>query len=176
MRTTESRTILENSGELRYLLDKLVLLHRNLLDVLREEYAHMTAVDVKGLLESAQTKEILVGEIWNHEQLRLRAAEKIARELGLQGDFTLTRIASANASATESEKLKSAGAALQLLIARAKEANTKNMEFAEKSIERIEEMKRNALGMNNNTKENYSNSGVRQPITEQGGRLLSTEA
>lgn len=168
--------ILENSGELLHLLDKLVLLHRNLLDVLREEYAHMAAVDVKGLLESAQTKEILVGEIWNHEQLRIKVTEKITRELGVQSGLTLNQIASALASAAESEKLKSAGTVLQLLVAQAKEANTKNMEFAEKSIERIEEMKRNVLGMNNNTKENYSNSGVRQPITEQGGRLLSTEA
>lgn len=136
----------------------------------------MAAVDAKGLLESAQTKEILVGEIWNHEQLRLKVTEKIARELGLQNDLTLNRIASSLVSPAESEKLRSAGTALQLLIAQAKEANAKNMGFAEKSIARIEEMKRNVLGMNNNTKENYSNSGVRQPITEQGGRLLSTEA
>jgi flagellar biosynthesis/type III secretory pathway chaperone len=163
--------------ELYYTLDKLIALHRNLADLLREEFSHMVKLDAKSLTEATQTKEVLLNEIWNHEQLRARAADRIAVSLSIDPkQASLGAIAEAS-SAEDREKLKNLGNVLVLLVREAKELNTRNMDFAENSLVRIEDMKRNVLGLSNNTpKENYSNSGSRQPISEQGGRLLSTEA
>jgi len=165
------------SNELIYILEKLVGLHRGLVDLLREEYGHMTAVDVKGISETAQSKEAFLAEIWNHEQLRIKTVAKLAAALSIADDKATLLAISEKLSAPESEKLRAARTALNLLVEQARDLNTKNMSFAQGSLDRIEQMKRNALGLNNTAaKENYSNSGNRQPITEQGGRLLSTEA
>lgn len=169
--------VIGNTNELCYVLDKLVVLHRNLLDVLREEIAHMSQVDLKGLGDTAQAKELLLSEIWNHEQLRLQSTEKLALSLQTKPeDATLLSIAD-KLPQQEGDKLRAARTALNMLVSEAKELNSQNMSFAESSLNRIEEMKKNALGISHNaSKENYSNSGVRQPMPEQGGRLLSTEA
>lgn len=166
-----------NTNELYFILEKQVALHRNLADVLQEEYAHMGAVDVKGLGEAAHAKEVLLSEIWNLESLRIKLVEKLAGELGLLlKDANLQTIAAALPRA-EGEKLQTIRTALNMLISEAKDLNARNMGFVENSLVRIEQLKRNALGLTNKSnKENYSNNGVRQPLPDQGGRLLSTEA
>ena len=166
-----------SSNELYHILEKLVALHRNLVDVLREEYVHMGAVDLNGLAETARTKEVLLSEVWNLEQLRLKISATLAGVMNIpQGDASLMRLAEAMPGA-EGERLRVIRTALNMLVTQAKELNSKNMVFAQSSLERLEEMKRNALGLGKTAiKENYSNSGVRQPSHEKGGRLLSTEA
>lgn len=166
-----------NSSELHHILERQVALHRNLVDLLREEYAHMGAVDINGLAEASRAKEVILSEIFNLEQLRIKAVERIVAEIGVQpSQATLLAIAEA-VGPVEAERLKATRTALTLLVAQAKELNSRNMDFAQGSLARIDEMKRNALGLTNTAiKENYSNSGARQPIPEQGGRLLSTEA
>lgn len=178
-RKIHTAEILEKSKELFHVMEKLVVFHRSLCDVLKEEYGHMTVVDTKGLFETSQTKEVLIGQIWSAEQLRIKIAEQMSSSLGnttsSDSPSTLLEIAKFLPQ-IESERLTKTREVLQMLVLEAKEANLKNMEFANSSLTRIEEMKRNVLGLNNNNNENYSHSGVRQPITEQGGRLLSTEA
>ena len=166
-----------SSAELYYSLEKLVALHRNLIDLLREEFVHMVAVDLTGVSETARAKEAVLTELWNLEQLRIRSATNLANALGLDApDVSLLKIAE-QLSAPEGERLRVLRTALNMLVVQSKELNNKNMVFAQSSLSRIEVMKRNALGLSNTAKkENYSNSGVRQPIAEQGGRLLSTEA
>ncbi len=164
---------MQQTDELFHVLEKMIGLHRTLIGVLAEEYAHMTAVDVKGLFETAQTKEVLVNEIWNLEQLRMKVANSIAENL--KTTPTLEEIASALPKFS-ADRLKQSKTVLGMLVNQAKDSNQRNMQFAESSLIRIDEMKRNILGNNNNNRENYSNSGTRQPINEQGGRLLTTEA
>jgi flagellar biosynthesis/type III secretory pathway chaperone len=167
--------VTKGSNELYYILEKLVALHGGLCDLLREEYSHMVSVDTKGLGEAAHAKETILSEIWSHEQLRIRQCEALCVALGIDKSATLLSIA--DRLGADAEKFRAARRTLGLLVAQAKDLNAKNMEFAEGSLTRIEEMKRNVLGITGATnKENYSNSGSRQPITEQGGRLLSTEA
>ncbi|MBI3558480.1 MAG: flagellar export chaperone FlgN [Deltaproteobacteria bacterium] len=165
------------SAELYYSLEKLVALHRNLIGILREEYGHMAVINLAGVGETARAKEAILSEVWSFEQLRIKCALNLAAALGLDAtEVSLVKIAE-QLPAAEGEKLRVLRTALNLLVGQAKELNTKNMAFAQSSLARIEEMKRNALGLNHTAKkENYSNSGVRQPIAEQGGRLLSTEA
>ncbi len=178
-RKIQTAEILEKSRELFHVMEKLVVFHRSLCDVLKEEYGHMTSLDTKGLFETSQTKEVLISQIWSAEQLRLRIAEQMSLALGFDPKSntptTLLKIAE-SLPTNESTRLVKTREVLQMLITEARESNQRNMEFADSSLVRIEEMKRNVLGLNNNNNENYSHSGVRQPITEQGGRLLSTEA
>ncbi|MEW6056015.1 MAG: flagellar protein FlgN [Bdellovibrionota bacterium] len=172
-----SRSVAGSLQELHRVLEKLVALHRNLVDLLREEFSHMASVDVKGLIEASHAKEAILNEIWNQEQLRIQAAIELASQCQLDPNTLTLKSIAGYLPAGEAEKLHNAGTALTLLVTQAKELNSKNMEFAESSLSRIEEMKRNVLGLNNNSiKENYSNSGIRQPMPEQGGRLLKTEA
>lgn len=165
------------SNELRFVLEKLLVLHGGLVEVLRLEYAQVAGVDLKGLAESAHAKEVMLGEIWNLEQLRMTAAEKLATTLGLNSQAASLLDIAAMLPQNEGDQLRSARIALNLLVQQAKDLNASNMNFVESSLCRIEEMKRNALGISSEaSKENYSNSGSRQPLGEQGGRLLSTEA
>lgn len=164
------------SSELSYILEKLIVLHRSLLDLLQEEYEQMTFVDAKSLLETAHSKEVLLFEIWNLEQLRIKTSERIALEQGLvPSKITLLNLTK-NLPQQEQEKLKTQRTILNQLLKQAKERNARNQFFVESSLVRLDQMKKNVLGMGNNSNENYSHSGIRQPIHEQGGRLLSTEA
>jgi flagellar biosynthesis/type III secretory pathway chaperone len=167
----------KSSSELQYLLERLVTLHGNLIELLRQEYLHMGALDVPGLAEVTHAKEAVLNDIWSHEQLRIICVDNLAASLELgEKSASLLNIASA-LSEEDGEKLRAARTALNLLVSEAKGLNAKNMVFAESSLNRIEEMKKNAMGLNNTAvKENYSNVGTRQPIPEQGGRLLTTEA
>lgn len=162
-----------------FIMERLVSLHRHLLDVLDEEYAHMIGVDANGLLETSKTKEVLVGEIMNSERLRIQTADAVARTLGFNfsgvNGVTLAELSS-RLQKIDAEKLQNYKNVLQLLMVRAKESNSRNMVFVENSLVHIETMKKNILGLNNTSNENYGNTGERAPLDEQGGRLLSVEA
>lgn len=166
-----------SSAELNHVLERLVALHRSLVDLLREEFAHMGTADVKGLAETARTKEVLLSEIWSLEQLRMKAVAKMAGSLNIPaGEASLQKLAD-TLNKADGEKLRALRTALNLLVVEAKDLNAKNMDFAQDSLARIEQLKRNVLGINSGASmENYSNNGARQPAQEQGGRLLSTEA
>ena len=168
---------MEISRNLQYLLDRLITLHRDLIELLRVEYIHMSEVSVQGLADSAQAKEMVLTEIWNHEQLRIKCVEEAAAFLKLDlRSVNLLKLVEV-LPAAEGNDLRIARSVLNTLVSEARALNAKNMAFAESSLERIEQMKKNAMGLNNTAvKENYSNAGMRQPVVEQGGRLLSTEA
>ena len=177
MSLTESKLEYKKSAELQFVLESMVEIHRHLIGILNEEYDHMANLNIKGLADSAQTKEVLLGEIQNRESLRIQATQNLFRDLDIKDPSATLVSVFPHLSKEESDNLQSTRTTLMLLMTQAKQVNSRNMEFVQSSLERIEEMKKNALGISNNTtKENYSNSGARQPIAEQGGRLLSTEA
>lgn len=172
---------MDRLNELQFILEKLAAVHRILLDVLEEEHTHMVQLDIPALGEAAHAKEVLLAEIWDLEQLRQKTVEEIAVSRGLDPNKTTLKELSENISKSTSaetvNKLASVREVLQLLVEQAKERNQRNMTFANDSLARIEELKRNVLGLSSpSSKENYSNQGTRQPNAEQGGRLLSTEA
>ena len=166
-----------SSQELQHLLERIVTLHRGLINVLEEEFVHMANLSSDGITEAARSKEAMLNEIWNCEQLRIKCAADLGASLGLSPEkIDLKAIAKA-IGGDSAKSLGAAREALNLIITQAKELNARNRSFAESSLNRIDELKRNALGITNNTnKENYSSQGVCQPLNEQGGRLLSTEA
>ncbi|HRK03364.1 MAG TPA: flagellar export chaperone FlgN [Oligoflexia bacterium] len=168
-------------NELQYILEKLLSVHRTLLDVLDEEHAHMVSLEIEALGEASKTKEVLLAEIWNLEQLRKKIVDEISIECKLNpATVTLKELSLALGQRIEGPGitvLVKTREALNMLIEQARDRNKRNMTFAEESLARIEELKRNVLGVaSSSSPENYSSQGTRQPIAEQGGRLLSTEA
>jgi len=174
----ESRMNLSDEELLIHILDKLILLHRNLIGILEEEYAHMISVDADGLFEVTKAKELLINEIMNYENKRVEVGERIAQKNNFKSKekyATLTELAPFLKNVSL-EKLNNYKTVLQLLVKRSKEQNERNMSFARQSLQRIETMKRNVLGHSGNNNENYSKTGRRQYIQEHGGRFLSTKA
>lgn len=149
-----------------YLLEKEIELHRLLIECLEQEYKHMIQLSVLELDACVQSKEAILDEIWNHESL-------LSQETGFMklNEFMV------GLNLEAQQLLRDPAQTLLLLIGDAQSLNRRNALFAEGSLLRIDEMKKNVLGISSNTsKENYSNSGLQNPINEQGGRLLSTEA
>ena len=172
----ESRKIhTEDLNKLFHLLERLVQLHQGLIELILQEKHEMSDLNMQGMLECAQSKENLITEIFNHENLRLQVLTEICGSLNINSETTLLGLS----SYTDEEsfkKLKNIRTTLNLLMEKAKDLNQQNMAFANESMERIDEMKKNILGLGNNTKENYSQGGMRTPMPEQGGRFLTTEA
>lgn len=162
--------------EIHYLLDQQIQHHRALIGLLEEEYAHMGSMDIVGLTEAANAKELIVQEIYQKEMLRQSLTELFSKQHPEITVRSSLKDLAAKLDNVSAERLLQQRSVLTILMDRSKELNNRNKTFAEGSLERIGEMKNNVLGTNNNNKENYSQNGNRQPITEQGGRLLSTEA
>ena len=164
-------------SEIGFILDKQIALHTTLRDLLQEEFVAMSTLDIKLLADLTLSKETVLGEIWTLEQLRIKAFDKITNNSTLDKPVQSVLDLKSYTSEKDFARLSVARNVLVQLVENARTLNERNMNFAETSLARIDEMKRNVLGMtSNSSKENYSSSGVRQPVQEQGGRLFSTEA
>lgn len=149
---------MSNSTEYIYILNRMLELHTVLCETLELEFACFVQADHKELVEVVATKEAVVQEIYKLENLRLSIAQSADALPETPAETQLKKL-------------------LRERIEHAKDLNQRNMGFASEAIERIEFLKRNALGISNETsRENYSSQGARYPTPEQGGRLLSTEA
>lgn len=169
------KTLFTQVSELLFIFEKQAGLHRALIDLLNQEYQHMGSMDVVAISECARSKEVFIQEIFQCEVLRRELLTKFAAQNKLSvDDLSLTTLFTYTSEA-DSKKLTETRAILVALVEQATELNRRNMDFAAESLDRIEILKRNVLGIQNDV-ENYSQSGSRQPMTEQGGRLLTTEA
>ncbi|MGE4232177.1 MAG: flagellar protein FlgN [Bacteriovoracia bacterium] len=162
------------SAEIAFALDKLIGLHRALLELLVQEYSYVVTAQTEQLVEVTQSKQQVLGEILNAEHLRIEAASRLLKTLGLPSTASISEI-NQKIGDKEARDLNLQKEVLTELILRSKEQNKINMEFVRQSLDRIDVLKRNALGVNNTSNENYSDAGKRQPIPTHGGRLLSTE-
>ena len=154
----------------------IAVLHQTLIETLQDEKQCMVSVDAATLLEITQAKEALLSRILSSEQTRLAATKAVMEkfEISLE-NASLLGIAEALKDNGGAE-FRAAHKALALLTDRAKAINAENMKIATESLERIELMKKNILGLSNNNQENYNAQGSRHPIGNMGGRLLSREA
>lgn len=163
--------------DLLVLLEKISEAYRLLLECLVLENSQMSNVNVKELLETAQTKEVLLSEIIHADELRQKIVLGISLANGRTSENLLT-LQELVALAPEQfrEKLSKYQKVLSIQMQNCKNQNQINMQLAETSLERIDVMKTNILGKNNNNAENYNAQGSRNPISEHGGRLLSQKA
>ena len=162
--------------KIQHLLEREIELHQALQECLDLELQVMVQLHMPDLLEAIQTKEMLMDHIAHHENLLQNLLQQ-----ALQGSTaTHHGLRSWIESQPDEQDQKKFHVLREVLIQKiqiAREKNERNAKLAQESLDRIETMKKNALGLNTNTsKENYSNHGLQNPIHEQGGRLLLTEA
>ncbi len=159
-------------------LQRMLGLHRQLYEVCKMEREAFVAADIKLITEHTHAKELVIETIRLAESERIRISTDLAfqwkkplRDLTL--NFIIQEIEPHDAPTAE--KFRSALTALTVLIERAKKLNESNRDFVERSLEHVNEMKRNVLGEAQPSTDTYGNQG--QKVAQTGGaRMLSTEA
>jgi flagellar biosynthesis/type III secretory pathway chaperone len=159
-------------------LQKLIGLHRQLLDSVRLEREALTAASLKDIQDATFAKQALIEAIRQAETERLRATGELAIAWKRPvKDLTLGEIVIAvqGRDAKTAETLRSSLNALNLLIKRIREQNDDNRGLVERSLEHVHQMKRNVLGEAVPNTGTYTQQGQKNPATG-GARLISKEA
>jgi hypothetical protein len=164
-------------NDIQQALQKLIGLHRQLLETVRMEHDALVQADVKGVEEAVFAKQALIAGIRQAEAERIRALAELALALKKPlKDLGLTQliIEVQGRDPRTAEQLRSAFNALTILIKRATEQNGENRALVERSLEHVNAMKKNVLGEARPNTAVYDQKGQRS--TGQGGsRLLSKE-
>jgi flagellar biosynthesis/type III secretory pathway chaperone len=159
-------------------LQRLIGLHRQLLDCVRMERDALVAADLKAIQEATYAKQALIEGIRQAETERLRATGELAilwkRPVK---DLTLSEVVIAIQARDPkaAEALRSSFNALTVMIKRIREQNDDNRGLVERSLEHVHEMKRNVLGEAQPNTGTYTQQGQKNPATG-GARLISKEA
>ncbi len=167
----------ETTAKLHQSLQKLIGLHRQLLESVRLERDALLSADLKIVQDSTFAKEALVESIRQAEVERMRivadfafAWKKPVSELslsniiiGIQGD-----------NLKAADQLRSSQNALQVLVSRIVDQNSNNRKICERSLTHFNAMKKNVLGEGSPKSDVYSQQGQRVNGPAQS-RLLSRE-
>ncbi len=160
------------------ILQKLIGLHRQLHEVCRSERDALVAADVKQVQEFTHAKELVIETIRQEEAKRIRLTAELALELKRpMSELTLSNLIM-EIEPTQpkvAEQLRSAMNALIILIERAQKLNQSNLEFIERSLGHVHNMKKNVLGEAVPRSDTYGAQGQKLPHTS-GARLISKEA
>lgn len=168
----------KNLSAIQEILQKLIGLHRQLMDVVRLEKEAITNADVAGVQEAMVAKEALIEAIKAQESLRMQQVaelalgiKKPARELTLPNLAILVQAEDPK----RAEQLRSAYNALKILVDRVAEQNRYNLDLIQQSLTHIQQMKTNVLGESMPRSQTYGQQG--QKINNaSGARLFSKEA
>lgn len=159
-------------------LQRLIGLHRQLLDACRMEREALIAADLKLIEESTLTKQTTVEAIRAAEGARLQRVADLALALKQPvHDLSLPNLAILvqGKEPKLAEQLRSAFNALTVLIQRITEQNEDNRALIHKSIAHVNDMKRNVLGEAVPRSDTYTAHGQKAGVTG-GARLISKEA
>ena len=164
--------------DLQQILQKLVGLHRQLLETIRLEREALANADVRRIQETTHAKEAIVESIQTRERERLALMAQFATTKQTDGgrrtlQEIILEIQGSDAKAAES--LRTAQMTLKLLLQRIIDANAENGELVKRSLLHLDQMKRNVLGAQPATPETYGPGGRRVPQAVQGSRLISKE-
>ena len=159
-------------------LQKLLELHRQLLDAVTMERNALVAADLKDLLNSTQAKEGLIQLIRAQENERAKFTSELVmiwkrplRELSLTNIILALQVYDPKGA----EQMQSVYTAISILIARISETNEYNKGLVERSLEHIHQMKKNILGEASPRSNTYTQQGQRSNNAG-NSRLLSQEA
>lgn len=158
-------------------LQRLVGLHRQLLETIRLEREALVQASLKDIQESTYAKEAIIEGVRTCEIDRMKIVGELALILKKPArDLTLPNIVIAvqGVKPKEAEQLRSAYNALTVLIQRITEQNQSNRDLVEKSLEHVHNMKRNVLGEQTPKAGTYSSHG-QKVNSAQGARLISKE-
>jgi hypothetical protein len=163
--------------ELYQNLQKLLTLHRQLLDLLRAERDALVGADVEAIEGRAAQKQGLIDQIAFFDHERRKLLSLIAQNTRASAEqITLSRVAiiAQGVQLKLGEQFRSVQQALSLVISRVEEQGSYNRELVERSLETLAQMKRNILGASEPNTGTYSASGQRSNPTT-GARLISRE-
>jgi hypothetical protein len=159
-------------------IQKLIGLHRQLLDVVRKEREILIEANVKAIEEVTALKQGLIGEVRSVEAQRIRATGELAQLWKRQPvELTLGNliIIVQGSDLKLAEQLRTSLNAITILIERITEQNESNRALVERSLEHVHEMKKNILGETVPKSTTYTPQGQKTPGM-QGARILSKEA
>lgn len=164
--------------ELQLVLQKLVGLHRQLLETIRMEREALADADLRRIQEMTHAKEAIVDAIQTRERERVRLMSAFSGPKSGAGDLRTLQDIVYEVQATDqkaAEQLRSAQTTLRLLLQRIIDSNAENGELVKKSLQHLDQMKRNVLGAQSATPETYGPGGRRVQQSLQGSRLISRE-
>jgi flagellar biosynthesis/type III secretory pathway chaperone len=159
-------------------LQKLMGLHRQLLDTVRLEREALIGADLKGIQEATCAKEAIIEAIRQAESARLKHVGALALEWKRPfRELTVTNIIIAIQAVDSrgADQLRSAYNALTILMQRIREQNEQNRLLVERSLEHVHNMKRNVLGEAAPRSDTYTPQG-QKTNGPPGSRLISREA
>jgi flagellar biosynthesis/type III secretory pathway chaperone len=173
----EDCSVEKNIVPIYQIIQKLIGLHRNLMDTVRAERDALVNADLKGIQDATGAKEGIIQAIRQAESDRL----KLLGELALIWkrpfkDLTLPNII-IHVQGTDqkaAEQLRSGFNALTTLIAHITEQNKYNAQLIERSIAHLNKMKRNVLGEGVPHSDTYTQK-AQKTSSAGGSRLISTE-
>ena len=158
-------------------LQKLIGLHRELLDICRGERQALVQADIKAIQDATFAKQGLVESIRKMENERLKCLNVLAlvwkkplHELSLPK----LMIALQGEDPEAADLFRTTYNALTVLIQRITEQNEDNRLLVERSLEHVNEMKKNVLGEAVPKSNTYTSRGERVATTG-GARLISKE-
>ena len=165
-------------SEIYQVLQKLVGLHRQLMDTVRMERDALVQADLKSIRDATCAKQALIEAIKQAETVRIKLLGELAllwkkpiRELTLPQII----IAVQGSDLKGAEQLRSIFNTLTILVQRIREQNDDNRTFVECSLEHVNEMKQNILGASVPKSNTYTQQGQKSnPVS--GARLISKEA
>jgi flagellar biosynthesis/type III secretory pathway chaperone len=164
-------------AELYQHLQKLLGLHRQLLDLLRAEKQALVDADVTKIEELAMSKQGLLDQIAFTDELRRRLVASLETAKGAtRAPLTLSGVAiiAQGVQVKLGEQFRSVQQALSHLIGRIEEQGGYNRQLVEQSLETLVQMKRNIIGAEAPKATTYSPKG-QQSSGSAGARLISTE-
>jgi flagellar biosynthesis/type III secretory pathway chaperone len=160
------------------LLQKLMGLHCQLLEVVRSERETLIQADLKGIENITCAKQVLIENIHQIELQRLKLTAELAvqwkkpyRELTLPNII----IAIQGIDPKSAEQFRSIYNALTVLIQRISDQNIDNRGLIERSLEHVNQMKKNVLGESSSKSNIYTPQG-HKASGSQTSRLISKEA
>jgi hypothetical protein len=165
--------------KLQEALNKLVGLHRQLLELVRSEKDAIVAADLKLIQDTSHAKEILVEAIKTTETRRLEELGKIALTLRRpMKELSLSELAIVIQARDpkRADHLRSVQNALKLLVDRVVEQNRYNAELVSRSLESLTEMKANVLGEGVRQAQTYGQNAQKVTPSQSAPRMLSQEA
>jgi len=159
-------------------LQKLIGLHRQLLDTVRREHDALVQASIKDIQDATCAKRALIEAIQQTETVRLKHTvtlsmlwRKSLRELSISQII----IAIQGVDSKGAEQFRTANNVLTVLVQRIKEQNNSNRALVERSLKHVHVMKRNVLGESVPKSNTYMQNGQKSnPVS--GARLISKEA
>lgn len=158
-------------------LQKLIGLHRQLLDTVRMEHQSLVQAELKAIEEAVYAKQALIEAIRAAENERIKALSELSVVWKKPiAELTLSKIIIAvqGRDPKFAEQVRSTLHALNILIKRVSDQNQTNRGLVDRALENVHMMKRNILGEAAPKKDVYNQKGHRA-TAQTAPRLLSRE-